>query len=101
MEKHLLINKQVLACNSLAKWKLWMTNADRTVAQDSIGGVRISTVFLGINHQFGSGPPLLFETVVFGGSYDGECRRYSTWKEAEEGHKKMVEKIKANLIKKD
>jgi hypothetical protein len=47
----------------------------------------VSTVFLGIDHNFGNGPPLLFETMVFGGEYDGYCKRYSTWEEAEGGHK--------------
>lgn len=39
--------------------------------------------------------PLLFETMVFGGPFDQEMARYSTWDEAEAGHKKMVKRIKA------
>jgi hypothetical protein len=44
------------------------------VKQDVIedGNIGISTVFLGLDHRhFGDGPPLLFETMVFGGSRDG------------------------------
>jgi hypothetical protein len=65
----------------------------------------ISTVFLGINHQFGKGPPILFETMSFertsrrveepdGTSRDyfpdAECHRYSSWEDAMNGHKAMV-----------
>lgn len=54
-------------------------------------GGHVSTVFLGLDHQFGEGPPLLFETMIFGGTNDGWQDRYSTWEEAEAGHKKAVE----------
>ena len=32
----------------------------------------VSTVFLGMDHQFGEGPPILWETMVFGGEFTGE-----------------------------
>jgi len=38
--------------------------------------VRISTVWIGLNHQFGSGPPLIFETMVFGGDLHEDMDRY-------------------------
>lgn len=53
----------------------------------------VSTVFLGLDHQYGDGPPLLFETMVFGGPLDHEMNRYSTWNEAEKGHQEMVERV--------
>jgi hypothetical protein len=59
--------------------------------------IRISTVFLGIDHNFNGGPPLIFETMAFDdevGFADLECERYSTWDEAEVGHKAMVDKIR-------
>jgi hypothetical protein len=41
------------------------------VAYTDIGEAGISTVFLGLNHNFfGGGPPLLFETIIFGGHLD-------------------------------
>lgn len=67
---------------------------NRQVAFHEEGGVQISTVFLGINHRRGEGPPLLFETLVFGGPRDGEIERYSTWDEAEAGHARMVERVR-------
>jgi hypothetical protein len=64
------------------------------------GGAFVSTVFLGIDHAFFDGPPLLFETMIFGAervayTFGGRERtfpeeiyqwRYHTWDEAIEGH---------------
>ncbi len=80
-----------------------LEDTHRSVARDEIADVCVSTVFLGLDHQWGDGPPLIFETMVFGGEHD-ECQwRYSTWEEAEAGHANVVElvrietKNKANL----
>ena len=65
------------------------------VAQENVGDVRISTVFLGTDHRFGdSGPPIVFETMVFGGAWDQEQERYSAWDEAVTGHDAMVARVK-------
>ena len=74
----------------------------RRVGLTNIRKVRVSTVFLGIDHQFGDGPPLLFETMVFpknenakmGLWHDLDQERYSTWDEAEAGHARMVERAR-------
>lgn len=68
----------------------WVEHGLPHVAFTKIGAVDVSTVFLGLDHQFGEGPPLLFETMVFGGPLDEEQRRYTTWAEAEAGHAEMV-----------
>lgn len=65
------------------------------VADETIGNVRISTVFLGLDHSFGEGPPLIFETMIFGGAYDQFQDRYTTWKQAEAGHKRVVAALRA------
>lgn len=66
----------------------------RHVAKDKIGDVLVSTVFLGIDHSFNGGKPILFETMVFGGPLDSAQERYHSWDEAEQGHKEMVERVK-------
>jgi hypothetical protein len=85
----------IAAINSLA-WAQWFETADRVVASTTIGAARVSTVFLGIDHRFGKGPPLLFETMVFGGAMDGEANRSSTWAEAEEHHAAMCARVRAS-----
>lgn len=42
--------------------------------------------FLSMDHSFGHGRPLLYETMIFGGPHHGEQWRYSTRSEAVEGH---------------
>jgi hypothetical protein len=72
----------------LMTWARWLQNTTdaRRVAIDDFTGGRVSTVFLGLDHSLGNGPPILFETLIFGGPLDGEQWRYCTWKEAETGH---------------
>jgi hypothetical protein len=94
--QYILRDKQPIPCSDLLEWGRWLETADRRVAADEVGSIRISTVFLGLDHNFGGGPPLLFETMVFGGDLDQECERYSTWEEAEAGHRKMIERVKAS-----
>ena len=56
----------------------------------------VSTVFLGIDHQWeAGGEPLLYETMIFGGTMDGVVCRYGTRAEAVEGHAAAVEAVKA------
>ena len=91
---YILKGKEVVPCDDLMEWAKWYESANRHVAQDTIGNSVISTVFLGIDHSFENGPPLLFETLVFNGKLDGEMNRYSTWTDAVKGHKNMIERVK-------
>lgn len=75
------------------KWAEWFAKTQRHVAMTEIGCARISTVFLGLDHQLGEGPPLLWETLVFGGKFDGEMERWPTLNDAKNGHDSMVGKI--------
>lgn len=80
---------------SLMEWAILMKDDDmRQIALTTLGEVKISTVFLGLDHQFGDGPPILFETMVFGGRQDEYQRRYSTYDEAEQGHKGTINMLK-------
>lgn len=78
----------------LMEWAQWFETADRHVANTMVGDVRVSTVFLGLNHNFHSGPPLLFETMVFGGKHDEYQERYSTLEGAMQGHERAVAMVK-------
>jgi hypothetical protein len=68
----------------------------KRVAETTLpNGVWVSTVWLGIDHNWGHiGPPLIFETMVFeNGDIGADLRmaRYSTEEEALKGHEEMVE----------
>lgn len=87
----------------LMTWAKWRAVADRTVEKGLVSkwflgipyaSTEISTVFLGLDHNFyGDGPPLLFETMVFGGPLDQYCERTATWHAAEQAHKEWVRKV--------
>lgn len=80
-------------------WAEWMETADRHVGLTQLEHCRVSTVFLGIDHNFsGSGPPLLFETMAFS-TVDNDAlnmvfERYTTWRQAEAGHARWVERAR-------
>lgn len=86
-DKYILDGKVAVPCNALLAWGAWFETASRHVADTRKDGVRVSTVFLGLDHSFGGSVPLLFETMIFGGEHDQFQERYSTWDEAETGHK--------------
>jgi hypothetical protein len=53
---------------------------------------------MGIDHNFtDQGPPLIFETMVFGGEYDGYQWRWATLEGAEAGHEQAVAFVKEHL----
>ncbi|MFQ5741970.1 MAG: hypothetical protein ACE5HV_00095 [Acidobacteriota bacterium] len=79
-DKYILDGRTSILEPDLIKWAEWF-EANRgacRVARDEIGEAVVSTIFLGMDHQLGDGPSILFETLVFGGSLDGEGERYST-----------------------
>ena len=96
-EYYILIENIPVVCENMMEWAKWNATHKFHVKDVLINDVRISTVFLGINHQYGDGLPLLFETMVFGGKLDGEMDRYSTWKEAETGHDRIVQIVKNSI----
>lgn len=97
-DKYILDGHTPVPVQDLDAWARWFANNlnARHVAKDEINGVRISTVFLSFNHQFGDGPPLLFETMIFGGNHDELQTRCSTWNEAKAMHKRAVALVKGD-----
>lgn len=58
------------------------------------GKLRVSTSFLGSDHRWSGDVPILFETMIFGGTEPKLIERYSTWDEAKAGHARIVEEVK-------
>lgn len=77
------------------------------VAQHWIRGWMVSTVWLGLNHNFiGHGPPLIFETMVFppgdeagkhGIMSEEYCERYPTEESAQAGHDRALSWVREKL----
>lgn len=82
--------------DDLFAWGRWFeVDANRRVGRDEIGGVSVSTVFLGLDYGYPSRGPILFETMIFGGSHDQHQVRYATWNEAVAGHAAAVELVRS------
>lgn len=80
--------------DNIEEWSRWMQENKYDHDRCHVGDTRlktcwVSTVFLGMDHGF-SGPPVLFETMIFGGPHDQYQERYVTWEEAEAGHQHAV-----------
>lgn len=90
---YILDGKTPVAEPDSAKFGRWLESADRKVRKTKIGECTVSTVFLGVDYSFG-GPPLLFETRVFGGPLDQELERCGTWAVAESNHDAMCERVR-------
>ena len=104
MRFYKLDGQQAILCDDLMEWALWLESADRRVSLDEFDGFTVSTVFLGLDHNhFGTGDPLLFETMVFCDDPEvdeprgGGVRRYFTWAEAQDGHQQVVRTVKTEL----
>lgn len=60
---------------------------------------RVSTVWLGLDHNFDGSAPILFETMVF--RFDGAdeyMQRYATEEEARTGHAETVTIVAATVV---
>jgi len=99
------------------KWADWFETTNRTVKKTQVGKLLVSTVFLGLNHAFDGGIPLLYETMVFDekgkavifdeldafeikmvkmfGFVLGPWKRYATRTGAEEEHDQIVRRLRA------
>lgn len=82
----------------LQEWADWFQKASETenswpnrfVMRTWIGSIFVSTVFLGINHRYGPGTPLIYETMVFLNWGNTYCRQCGTYREAVAQHRKAL-----------
>lgn len=85
----------------LHDWALWFEDVvARRLAHTTVGTGGVSTVGLGLDHGYGRGRPILYESAVFTAGADGRLEyepeeRYSTRKEARDGHARLVARLVA------
>jgi hypothetical protein len=96
---YVLEGKTPVPVHDVLQWGRWFESTiNRHVADDYVVDpqahqVRVSTVFLGLDHSFGGGDPVLFETMIFGGASDGYQERYTTWDAALARHQVLVDRV--------
>jgi hypothetical protein len=86
-------DKNVVATKDTLEWGRWFEThrEERIIKQTKVLGIWISTVFLGLDHNFFlSGEPLVFETMIFGGALDQYQDRYSTLDQSIKGHRRAI-----------
>ena len=91
---------------SMVKWAVLNVSLYyKVVKQEDVGDFWVSTVWLGINHDFFNlGQPIIFETMIFPRKHkeidydDRYMERYCTEEEAIAGHAKAVEIAKTGKI---
>jgi hypothetical protein len=100
-------------CDDFQQWDAWIERSMRdrswVIAEDCDERdpehtVSVSTIFTGLDHNYGDdgwetddGPPVLWETMVFGGVLDGEQRRYSSRADALRGHQALCARVNATI----
>ena len=76
------------------KWSQWFEQSwpARQVARTDLDNdVYVSTVFLGLDHQYHDiNAPILFETMIFGGEHDQSQWRYHFREQAAAAHERIV-----------
>jgi len=94
--RYILKNGEPVPEPDFLTWMTWMEGAEENhcVAWTEIGDVKVSTIFLGLDHSLGGGGPVLFETMIFGGEHDEYQERYRTLEEAMIGHERAVNLVK-------
>lgn len=97
--KYYLIDKngKITTTTDVERWsKEFFESNDRFLKRTELeNGITISTCFAGINLNFtDDGPPLLFETMIFGGEDDCTGYRFERHECAINYHDKLVKKYR-------
>lgn len=67
---YILEGKTPVKVATVEEWAQKFDQKTKIIKQDYFGKTKVSTVFLGIDHAFCEGKPVLFETMIFGGKLD-------------------------------
>ena len=104
LDKYILNeNGEPVIEHDILKWAAWLEPAlsagGTGVILQEIDDVKVSTIFLSIDNNFFGTPPILWETMVFGGPLEGRMDRCSGSREqAMAMHARMVARVKAAKI---
>lgn len=107
MGYYIMRGKRIIYTENLLEWGKFFEKSDKRIIASTwlTGRVHVSTVFLGLDHNFSfTDGPVLFETMVFGKPikekfFDGReavykeilfQKRYRTMRMAMDGHKSAI-----------
>lgn len=92
-------DNHVIEVPDIETWGRFMEEDRRHIGWTQITSeCEVSTVFIGIDHRYiGKGPPILFETMIFGGPLDHYQWRYTSYDDAMTGHEMAVRNARAAI----
>jgi len=101
MKYYLLKDREVVDVKDVREWaKEWAKPTENDIGKTDIVlneiEYNVSTVFLGFEHGFSDGKPLVFETMIFSPedkTLDEYQDRYTTYNDALIGHMKAIDLI--------
>lgn len=100
MDHYILVDGLPVLEPDIIKWAQWLETANRTLGDDRLpNGVRVSTVFLGLDHSWVGKDPVLWETMVFmNGELDEYQERYTNNVAAALGHVRALRIAKGEIV---
>lgn len=100
--KYYILDGRTVVPVNMMEWSIWFSKngSERSVALDFVGEHSVSTVFLGLDHQWSldpAAPPMIFETMIFADDNwdEQDCWRCSTYDEAERQHAEAYVRLKS------
>ncbi len=91
------VTHEITTTNDTMAWaRNFESRSAHILKQETINGLFVSTVFLGIDHSWGNGPSVLWETMIFGNADDERDQyqeRYTSEEDALRGHALVVAAI--------
>lgn len=97
---YILKGREVVAVPDLITWARSFEKKPNKISKSKFRKRRVhyhvSTVFLGLDHGWGEGEPVVFETMIFTNNkqYDQYQARYTSYIEAQMGHEHAVLMVK-------
>lgn len=88
-KKYILINGIPCPESDTKIWSEWMQDREQRLVDYTElfdGAVSVSTVFMGLDMNFGEGKPMVFETTINGGIHNDKKWHYGTLGDAKQGH---------------
>lgn len=86
-------NGNAVKTDDIRAWDKATSSRQSVIGRTIVGTVTVSTVFLGMDHGWGEGPPVLWETMIFGGKHDEFQERYTSRSDAIAGHLRAVKRV--------
>lgn len=96
-------NHKLVPVKNVLEWAEWYEKSlNRIQKQDFVNEglfkhIKVSTIFIGcdyMHNDYLSLPPILWETMIFGGQHDGYQERYESYEDAMKGHQKALELVR-------